>query len=271
MCRTRFVLVPLLLLSLTASAPAGIFSRGKPKTNSAERVPELVVLLRTDKDEAKRTAAAEELRQYDPKAHPEILATLIDALAKDASPAVRSEVATSIGRLRPISQQAGYALEQATANDGSMRVRMSARQALWQYHLVGYRSGKPTEMQAPPATPVAAAPTGPSTPPGMQTRVTQRIATGPFRETPEPPLAEPLPTPAPMAPAAAPVPQPPKRVSVNPPKSSNPSKPIAPPPPLPAAARKASATPPMQTPPAPPRKPVAPPAPPKTDGPELPF
>src|SRR5436190_13190718 len=160
MARTRPLFVSLVLLSLASPAPAGIFSRSKPKANPAERVPELLIQLKTDKDEAKRAAAAEELRQFDPKAYPEIMATLIDALAKDASPAVRSEVATSIGKLRPISQQAGYALEQATANDGSMRVRMSARQALWQYHLIGYRSGKPTEMAAPPATPVVAAPPG---------------------------------------------------------------------------------------------------------------
>src|SRR5439155_20092172 len=173
MSRTRALLVSFLLLTLASPAPAGIFGRGKPKANPAERVPELLIQLKTDKDEAKRTAAAEELRQYDPKSYPEIMTTLADALAKDASPAVRSEVATSIGKLRPISQQAGYALEQATANDGSMRVRMSARQALWQYHLVGYRSGKPTEMPAAPAAPAVSAPPCPSTPAGMATRVNQ--------------------------------------------------------------------------------------------------
>jgi len=272
MSRTRALLVPVVLLSLAPSAPAGIFSWGKPKSNPVERIPQLLIQLKTDKDEGKRTAAAEELRQYDPKAHPEIMATLVDALAKDASPAVRSEVATSIGKLRPISQQAGYALEQATANDGSMRVRMSARQALWQYHLVGYRGGKPTEMPGMPATPVAAAPSASSAPVGMTTRVTQRVATGPLRETVEPPLAEPLPTPPQTMPAApVPQPQPPQRVSVNPSKSSNPPKSIAPPPPLPSAARKPSSTPPMQTPPPQPQKPVTPPAPPKTEGPELPF
>src|SRR5947207_9375688 len=207
MSRTRALLVSFLLLSLASPAPAGIFGRGKPKANPAERVPELLIQLKTDKDEAKRAAAAEELRQYDPKAFPEILATLIDVLAKDASPGVRSEAATSIGKLRPISQQAGYALEQATANDASMRVRMSARQSLWQYHLVGYRSGKPAEMPAqPPADGMVASRPGPSTPANMSTRVTQRIATGAFRETPEPPLAEPVPVPKTNPPGAAPAP-----------------------------------------------------------------
>src|SRR5213078_4587461 len=109
------------------------------------------------------------------------------------STAVRSEAATSLGKLRPVSQQAGYALEQATANDTSMRVRMAARQALWQYHLVGFRSGKPAEMPAKPADPVVSAPPGPSTP---APRTAARLATGPFRETPEPPLAESPPAPA---------------------------------------------------------------------------
>src|SRR5438094_8580043 len=137
------------------------------------------------------------------------MTVLVDALGKDTSASVRSEAATSIGKLRPISQQAGYALEQATANDASMRVRMSARQSLWQYHLVGYRSGKPADMPAQPAADgmVASRP-GPSAPANMSTRVTQRIATGAFRETPEPPIAEPLPVPTATPPAAAPAPKP---------------------------------------------------------------
>jgi len=266
MVRTRALFVSLVLLSLASPAAAGIFGRGKPKSDPAMRVPELLIQLKTDKDEAKRTAAAEELRQYDPKAYPEIMATLIDALSKDMSPAVRSEVATSIGKLRPISQQAGYALEQATANDGSMRVRMSARQALWQYHLVGYRSGKPTEMSAPPAAPVVAAAPAPSAPAGT-TRVTQRVAAGQFRETPEPPLAEPLPAPATTAPASPP-PQP--RGPANPSKSSNPPRPIAPPPPPPVT-RKLVTPPPPPVVPSPPQKSEAAATPPKSDGPELPF
>src|SRR5437764_142734 len=125
---SRILLVPLALVCLVESAPAGgIFTRGKPKTNPAERVPELLIQLKTDKDEARRTAAAEELRQYDPKAFPEIMTALADALAKDMGASVRSEAATSLGKLRPVSQQAGYALEQAVGNDASVRVRLAAR------------------------------------------------------------------------------------------------------------------------------------------------
>src|SRR3954451_6086353 len=98
----RSLLVPVVLASLAAPAPAGIFSRSKPKANPAERVPELLIQLKTSPDEARRAAAAEELRQYDPKAYPEIMTALVDALTKDAGTTVRSEAATSLGKLRPI-------------------------------------------------------------------------------------------------------------------------------------------------------------------------
>jgi HEAT repeats len=276
MSRSRVLLVPVVLASLVAPAQAGIFSRGKPKANPAERVPELLIQLKTDPDESKRAAAAEELRQYDPNAYPEIMTTLMDALAKDMGTSVRSEAATSLGKLRPISQQAGFALEQATANDGSMRVRMAARQALWQYHLVGYRSGKPVEMPARPAEPAVSAPPGPSTPAAAMARTSKRVATGPFRETPEPPLAEPLP--AQPAPTVASTPAPPQRVPspaalvpVNTPKTTAP-------PAVPASGRKpakGAGQPvppnPAEQPPAAQPKPVASPPTAKGDGPELPF
>lgn len=170
-------------LSAPAEAGIGIFSR-KPKVDPAEQVPTLIMQLKTDKDEGKRSVAAEELRQYDPKAFPEIMTVLSDALLKDSSTAVRAEAASSIAKLRPINQQAGYALEQAAANDPSLRVRMAARQSLWQYNLLGYRSsGKAPDVanQTPPPA-VAPAPTRPA--------VTARSPRGLPGETREPPLAE---------------------------------------------------------------------------------
>jgi hypothetical protein len=213
----RALLVPLVLASVVTPAPAGLFSR-KPKADPAERVPELLIQLKTSPDESVRSAAAEELRQYDPKSFPEIMTGLIDVLGRDTSPAVRSEAAASLGRLRPISQQAGYALEQAQTNDGSMRVRLSARQSLWQYHLVGYRSGKVPEnpANANKADATVSAPPGPSTPAAAMPRSpSPRGTPNHARETPEPPLAVP--------PAAVPVsrpktPAPAQLVPVNPPK-----------------------------------------------------
>jgi hypothetical protein len=84
---SRVLLVIAVLAGLAAPAPAGLFSR-KPKQNPAERVPELLIHLKTSQDESQRASAAEELRQYDPKAFPEIMTALIDALGRDASTAL---------------------------------------------------------------------------------------------------------------------------------------------------------------------------------------
>src|SRR5438105_14510001 len=62
----RVLLVSLALAGSTPPAPAagpGIFGH-KPKYNPAERVPELLIQLKTGRDEAQRVAAGEELRQY---------------------------------------------------------------------------------------------------------------------------------------------------------------------------------------------------------------
>ena len=235
---SRLLIVPVVVASLQAPAQAGIFFRRTPKPDPAERVPALLATLRGDPDERKRANAAEELRHYDPKSYPDLLPSLVNALQADPSSAVRNEAASSIGKLRPISQLAGYALEQALANDSSMRVRMAARSALWQYHLYGYRSNRPAEggnnqtsepPLATPSRPAMTPPTGPAMPPQVPivqppTRpvtpakpVSKRNQPPanpmiPRNQTSEPPLAPPLPpatTPQiPDAPAVPPMPLP---------------------------------------------------------------
>jgi hypothetical protein len=184
-------------LSGPARAGIGIFSR-KPKGVAAEQVPALVMQLKTDKDDSRRASAAEELRAYDPKAYPEMMTVLTDALLKDASSAVRSEAASTIARLRPINQQAGFALEQAASNDPALRVRMAARQALWQYHLVGYRSGRPPEAADAKRGPQLPPPPHVATKPGQPHVVAKNPRTG-AAETPEPPLADAPPASPPAA------------------------------------------------------------------------
>jgi hypothetical protein len=173
---SRILVASLVLGALAPQATAGFFSR-KPKVNPTDRVPELLTQLKASTDEGQRTTAAEELRDFDGKNYPEIVAGLIDALGRDTSPAVRTEAATSLGKVRPISQQAGYALEQALNNDASMRVRMAARQALWSYHITGYRTTKPPEPASDAAT----------RPNQANGRTGNARLTG--RESPEPPLA----------------------------------------------------------------------------------
>ena len=96
MTRSHLILAALVLAALAPAAPAGLFSR-KPKPNPAEHVPGLLIQLKTSQDEGLRAAAAEDLRQFDPKAYPEIVSGLIEALSRDVSPAVRAEAATSLG------------------------------------------------------------------------------------------------------------------------------------------------------------------------------
>ena len=136
--RISLALVTVGMLALPA--PAGILFGKKTKPNPAERVPELIVIVKTDKDESKRTSAAEELRQYDPATHPDIVPVLIDVLLNDAKPAVRVEAAESLAKLRPVSQEAGWALEQARDKDSSMRVRAKARYELIGYYWAGYHT-----------------------------------------------------------------------------------------------------------------------------------
>lgn len=188
----RLLLVLALQVSLVAPAPAGIFfNRNKNKNNNkntpnpAQRVPELIGILKSNQDENQRLAAVNELRQYDAKAHPEILPALMDLAQRDPQPEVRSEAVVSLSKTRPVSQEVGFVLEQVLATDSSTKVKWQARTALWQYQMAGYRNGK---SDAPPLT-------GPT--------------------TAEPPLADPLPTPgqprvvAPTpAPRVAPVPTP---------------------------------------------------------------
>jgi len=87
-------LVPLMLLPLVAgSTSAGIIFGKKTKRapTAAERVPELLTIVKTDGDESKRAAAAQELRQYDPAQFPAIVPVLVDVLLTDKKPGVRAE------------------------------------------------------------------------------------------------------------------------------------------------------------------------------------
>jgi hypothetical protein len=160
--RVLFTLAVLTLLAGPASA--GFLFKKHTKPDPAKRVPELIVAVKTEPDEHKRAAAAAELRQYDPKAFADIVPILIDVLRNDAKAGVRLEAAVSLSRLRPVSQEAGMALEQAASGDPAIRVRMQARTSLMYYRLSGYHSPKKKD---PPA------------------------GKPPFVNTQEPPLAEP--------------------------------------------------------------------------------
>jgi hypothetical protein len=173
----RFLAVLLLSACMAGSANAGINLFGKkPKVDPHVRVAELLGILKSDADEHKRAAAAEELREFDGNNFPDIVPVLIDALGQDAKASVRAEAAQSLGKIRPISQNAGAALEQALAKDSSMRVRLQARSALLAYNWAGYKSkskdtpplyqtGEPPLADPPPSSTSKAPPPTPLPPP----------------------------------------------------------------------------------------------------------
>jgi hypothetical protein len=182
------------------TSPLANLFRRPAKPNPIERVPQLLALLKNDTDESVRVSAADELKQYNPRDFAELLPTLTDALLNDTSASVRNEAASSLGRLRPISPAVGQALEKAVSADASMRVRLTARSALIQYHLNGYRSntkvGEVTAPQTgePPLAPVkpVPAPVVPPSPALVPAKPVSRGLFGPKPQTTEPPLAESL-------------------------------------------------------------------------------
>lgn len=150
--------------------PAQSFLSKKSKVNPTQRVPELILTVKTERDERKRAHAATELREYDTTTFNEIIPVLVDVLMTDRSVNVRTEALISLTRIRPVSQLAGHAIEKAAAEDESMRIRLQAKTALPKYHLAGYsrkmeaalakkkQTDEPPVGAAPPASVKVAAP-----------------------------------------------------------------------------------------------------------------
>ena len=197
--RFRLAAALVLTASLAGDAEAGLFKKGA-KPDPAKAVPLLIETLKTSKDDDKRAEAAEELREYSAKEYPEILPALIDALGGDSSTTVRVDAADSLGKLRPITQKAGYALEQALQHDSTIRVRVAARTSLWLLNLEGYRGGKVADSTESAEPPLAGAKAPPKSPPAVAV-----LPKGPPKEglkpavphatsfqSAEPPLAPPL-------------------------------------------------------------------------------
>jgi hypothetical protein len=171
-------------LVVAAPVPAGILFGRKNKPNPAQRVPELVHIVKTEKDDRKRANAAEELLQFDAAAYPDIVPVLIEALQSDPKIPVRLEAAHSLGKIRPASLDARQALERAIANDGSLRVRLQARTALLFYPSVTNQAA-----QRPPAAPQQVQPQGPPLvpPPVVNPNSAPPVSTGAYRPLPSGP------------------------------------------------------------------------------------
>jgi uncharacterized membrane protein len=150
MNKCRILLVLVVVPTFALPAVAGLFDR-RPRPIPAQRVPQLMAQVKTEQDERKRTAAADELRQYDPRAFPEMIPVLIDVLQTDPAAGVRLQAMHTLSSFRPVSQEVGEAFERTLANDKSLRVRLQARTTLISYHWSGYHGARKVEGQAPPA------------------------------------------------------------------------------------------------------------------------
>ena len=119
------------------------------------RVRQLIQVIQVDPDENKRKAALVELGHADPRLMTEVIQSVTDALLKDPSPAVRLTAVEVISQFKIVFPYSGIALESTIESDKSEVVRTAAKQALWEYHLMGYKSAKggdglPPQTAEPP-------------------------------------------------------------------------------------------------------------------------
>ena len=203
--RTLLLVMCAMLLATPLRAGFLPFGKKKPKPDPAQRVPELLGLVKSSPDESKRSDAADELRKYEPQQFPEMIPTLLDVMQTDQKPGVRMSAMSTLSKYRPVSVEIGLAFEQVLAKDTSMRVRLSARQTLLSYHLAGYRTPKDEKKgtKEPPLAPPVPSNTGANAPaplppietvpPAVSTTTPQRMPVGP----PQPASASPPPASAP--------------------------------------------------------------------------
>lgn len=180
----------------------GIFRKKKEDPPAPPKQPEAapamaakpangtLVTLKSDRDEKNRTAAAVALRSVDPRNDSDVLPTLMTSLQQDPSAGVRAAVAETIGKLKPISAEAGATLEQAVVGDPSEPVRKAAQAALWQYHLNGYRSTAANAAVPQTAEPPLAKPK--SIPQAMPAPSVPAVLTSQVKPTPAPVAAPPV-------------------------------------------------------------------------------
>lgn len=214
-----WMLMLLVLLAWSCPVHAQLFGK-KQKPNPTQRVPELILIVKTDLDERKRAQAAEELRDYDTAVFTEIVPVLADVLLQDKKVSVRLEALGSLAKIRPVSAQAGKAIEKAAADDDSLRVRLQAKTALPKYHLAGYSSKTPP----PPAKGTVQTAEPPLAAPKVQPPTTTTTVNPPST-VPIPPVVPPPPPPAEAesVPSDPPIPRPFPPIAPLPAKTAGPS------------------------------------------------
>jgi hypothetical protein len=124
-----------------------------------DRILQLVHIIQFDPDESKRKAAVLEMGRADPRLSAEVIQSVTEALLKDPAASVRLAAVEVIGHYNAVFPLSGLALETAVQTDASPAVRKAAKQALWEYHLLGYKSSKsgdeflPQSIEPPRAKP----------------------------------------------------------------------------------------------------------------------
>jgi hypothetical protein len=152
----------LLVLFVAVAAPradaAPFWLKGKGKSDS--QVRQIVTTLKADPDEKRRRAAVAELKEADPRTQTDVVPALTATLQRDPVAQVRADAAEVLSSYRVVFPLAGAALETAAETDPSLSVRDMAKQALWEYHLLGYRSSRGADgfHGQTPEPPVAARP-----------------------------------------------------------------------------------------------------------------
>ncbi|MBI2805408.1 MAG: HEAT repeat domain-containing protein [Planctomycetes bacterium] len=142
-----FLILGVVAAMATPGQAQWFFSK-KAKVKASQRVPELILVIKTEPNDRKRAQAAEELREFDTRTFTEIVPVLADVLLHDKKANVRAEALTSLARIRPVTALAGQTLEKASGSDESWRIRLQARAALTRYYLAGYSAKK---TSPPPA------------------------------------------------------------------------------------------------------------------------
>jgi hypothetical protein len=98
-----------------------------------------IQILRTSRKKGDREDAAEDLRKFDWRRHPEAVLALCDALVLDPSDDVREEAAESLGKMAPCVPAAHEALSRAASRDPDHGVRKEARKAMTAMTAMGRR------------------------------------------------------------------------------------------------------------------------------------
>lgn len=123
----------LLLCSLISAGERDKNKPAKPTVTPSERIEQLLLTLKTDRKEDRRSKAAEELGTLASAEYPEIVSGLIDALVRDDSTSVRKAVIHSLVSIEPATHEVKDALDQVVKSDKGWTVRQAARVALWRY------------------------------------------------------------------------------------------------------------------------------------------